>query len=89
MKKILFDLWNGNLCPWKNAHEWQRERDEIISFIENQNDSLSEQLKKHEMQALIKLNDNYTELRSLEREAAFVNGFSLAVKLLFEALNDT
>ena len=60
MKKILFDLWNGNLCPWKNAHEWQRERDEIITFIENQNDNLSERLQKLEVQALIKLNDNYT-----------------------------
>ena len=60
MKTVLFDLWNGNLCPLKNAHEWQRERDEIITFIENQNDNLSERLQKHEVQALIKLNDNYT-----------------------------
>ncbi|MBE6603963.1 MAG: hypothetical protein E7636_06585 [Ruminococcaceae bacterium] len=86
MRSILKDLWNGNLEPW--SEEWEREREarELVGLRERHKEALQKALDETGKEILSKYEDCYTELESLGCEEAFSKGFSLGVKLVAQAL---
>lgn len=86
MKDTLKDLWNGNLEPW--SEEWEREREarELVGLRERHKEALQKVLDEKGREILDKYEDCYTELESIGCEEAFGKGFSLGVKLVALAL---
>ncbi len=86
MKQTLFDLWNGNVHPWLEPSLHQKETKELSGYISDHINDLKSMLNAKGNENLQKLSDNYAELLGLECEAAFCKGFSLATKILLEAI---
>lgn len=85
---ILENLYYGN-----NAlHEYEVERgseyDVIAKLAIRHKQELSSSLTERKKALLEKIKDNYTELMSLGERNAFCRGFSLAVRLLTEAMSN-
>lgn len=84
----LENLYYGNIAP----HEYEVERggefDITAKLVIRHEQELSSTLTEQQKAMLEKIKDNHTELMSLGERDAFCRGFSLAVKLITEAMSD-
>ena len=85
MKPTLTELWNGNIHPISDADRLAENERELIGYIECHFQNLNSQLDEKGKETLKNLTECYDELLSHECEAAFIEGFSLAAKILTEA----
>ncbi len=84
MKKTLIDLWYGNLTPNTSNNIHASEITRLTDYVERHQQELKNKLDTNGVKNLEKLQQCYDELLLSECENAFVQGFSLAVKLLSE-----
>ncbi len=84
MKNTIIDLWYGNINP-KDTKADEKEK-EIIGFIERHYNNLNSLLNDNGKDVLERFTDCYDELILDECEKAFMQGFSLAVRLMVESL---
>ena len=83
----LENLYYGNIVP----HDYEVHRDseyyvtaqQVVRYEKELSATLTEQQKE----TLQKIKDNHTELLCLGERDAFCRGFSLAVKLITEAMS--
>ena len=87
MKSTLSDLWRGELHPIELKTENDEAEKELYAFVERHYNDLYKLLDEKGKLVLEKLKDCYTEISFYECEDSFVQGFSLAVKLMTEAMN--
>lgn len=84
----LENLYYGNIAP----HEYEVPRDSeyytTAQLVVRHENELSATLTEHQKAILEKIKDNYTELMNLGERDAFVRGFSLAVRLMIDAMSD-
>lgn len=84
----LENLYYGNIAP----HEYEVERgsgyDVSAKLVIRHEQELSATLTEQQKTILEIIKDNHTELMNLGERDAFVRGFSLAVKLITEAMSD-
>ena len=82
------NLYYGNIAP----HEYEVERgieyDITAKLVIRHEQELSATLTEQQKTILEKVKDNHTELMNLGERDAFVRGFSLAVRLMIEAMSD-
>ena len=82
----LENLYYGNIAP----HEYEvvrgSEYDITAKLVIHHEQELSATLTEHQNIILQKIKDNHTELMNLGERNAFVRGFSLAVRLMVEAM---
>lgn len=86
MKSIFEQLWNGNIKPYENSGRNDPEVEELAGFMIRNKNALDELLQEEQKKALdkyITCCDSYYYLLTVH---AFRDGFSLASKLLAEAL---
>lgn len=86
MYATIMDLWNGNIAPADNCGAHDPEANRLICVMEQNREKLCAGLtaaQKEVFQKYIDCSDDYL-LRMLE--LAFCDGFSLAARLLNEAL---
>lgn len=88
MKRTLEKLWNGNIAPWECCGTKDPEIENLIELIEKNKASLSNDLGQQQTATLQKYCDCYDEYSYLITVHAFCDGFSLACKLLTEALSE-
>ena len=83
----LENLYYGNIAP--HAYEVERgsEYDIIAKLVIRHEQELSATLTEQQKALLEKIKDNHTELMSLGERDAFCRGFSLAVRLMVEAMS--
>ncbi len=86
--ETLFNLWNGNLCPCNQKNDRFEETKKIVGYVDGHIKELNEQLDDKGKEILGKLDNCYVELQEIESEESFKKGFSLAIKILIEALNN-
>ena len=83
----LENLYYGNIAP----HEYEvgrgSEYDITAKLVIRHEQELSATLTEQQNTILQKIIDNYTELINLGERDAFCRGFSLAVKLMVEAMS--
>ena len=84
MKITITDLWNGNIDS--SYIKLDLNEKEIIDSMEKCYDDLNSQLNHGEKEALRMFTDCYDELIACECKNAFVQGFSIAVRLMVESL---
>ena len=86
MKETIFDLWYGNINPVESSGKITPEIKRIINESEESYEMLAEKLDEKEKELLEKHLDIYSSLHCEYTAKAFVDGFSLGVKILIEAL---
>ena len=83
----LENLYYGNIAP----HEYEvvrgSEYDITTKLVIHHEQELSAMLTERQNAILQKIKDNHTELMNLGERDAFVRGFSLAVRLMVEAMS--
>ena len=83
----LENLYYGNIAP----HEYEvvrgSEYDITAKLVIRHEQELSATLTEQQKETLQKIKDNHTELLCLGERDAFCRGFSLAVKLITEAMS--
>lgn len=88
MKSIFENLWNGNIVPNKECGKNDSELHQIAALIEKNGMALDDVLSEQQKQLLknyMTCHDEYYYLMCIH---AFRDGFSLACRLLTEALAD-
>ena len=82
----LENLYYGNIAP----HEYEvvrgREYDMTAKLVIRHEQELSATLTEQQKDTLKKLRDNQTELINLGERDSFIRGFSLALRLMVEAM---
>lgn len=86
MNTILSQLWNGNLCPVENSGKTDPEIQNLIILIERNGEKLNATLNDEEKNTFNNYIHCIEEYLSLSAEQAFSDGFSLASRILTEAL---
>ena len=84
----LENLYYGNIAPHEYEVEHGSEYDVTAKLVIRHEQELSATLKEQQKAILEKIKDNHTELMNLGERNAFVRGFSLAVRLMIDAMSD-
>ena len=85
-KQTLIELWNGNIAPSSDGLKTPQQT-ELLAYLDRHSKSISKKLDKEGLESFEKFKDCYDELYKIACEDAFVKGFSLASKMLSEALS--
>lgn len=83
----LENLYHGNIAPHEYEVERGSEYDVTAKLVIRHEQELSATLTEQQKAVLEKIKDNHTELMSLGERDAFCRGFSLAVRLMVEAMS--
>lgn len=83
----LENLYYGNIAPHEYEVERGSEYDVVAKLVIRHEQELSSTLTEQQKAILEKIKDNHTELMSLGERDAFCRGFSLAVRLMVEAMS--
>ena len=84
MKETIIELWDGNVI---NDHsDYKNEEKKILGYIEHHRTDILIKLGEKEKDSFKKYEDCFDELLDIECRNAFEKGFSLAAKLVAEAL---
>ena len=88
MKQTINDLWRGELCPVEEPGENDEKIKEVYAAIEKYYNILWNKLDDDGKALLDKLRSAHTSISYLENEDSYAQGFSLALKLMTEALSE-
>ncbi len=88
MKKMIVDLWNGNLEPIATCGRNNAEIKKVVRLIERNRDKLVDKLDEKQKVIFEKYDSCINEYLVLITEQAFSDGYSVGSKLLAEALID-
>ena len=87
MKQTLSDLWHGNINPISEKRETDDEKTKKLrGELEICYNILWSKLDSEGKQVLDKLRSSHNELSITDTEDSFIQGFSLAVKMMTESL---
>ena len=85
MKDTILKLWNGDICPaddFKVTEEYKELQQKLAMAEEKLLENAGEEVKKY----LEQFDDVLIKMGHIDENYAFYQGFSLGVKLVFEAL---
>ena len=85
----LENLYYGNIAPHKYEVVRGSEYDITAKLVIRHEQELSATLTEQQNVILQKIKDNQTELMNLGERDAFVRGFSLAVRLMVDAMSQS
>ena len=87
MLSTLTELWNGNIVPCAFCGAFDPENEELIALRTRNQADLEAGLSTSQKTVFQKYRDCVEEYEIRIKEKAFAEGFSLAAKLLIEALS--
>lgn len=88
MKPTIEDLWNGNIAAVRNCGVGDPEIENLVMLIERHREQLNKELGLRQKGIFEKYVDRIDEYVCLISKCAFCDGFSLAGKLITEALSE-
>ena len=89
MKETLSELWRGEIHPIEDKTEADEEEiRELNKKLEAYYTILWNKLDTDGKQVLDRLRTCHTEISLTETEISFIKGFSLAVKMMTEAISE-
>ena len=88
MKRTLENLWNGHIAPGQNSGVGDPEMERLGILLERNREMLEQVLTGEQKELLAKYTDNMEEFLYRQGVQAFSDGFSLASKLMVEALTE-
>ena len=84
----LENLYYGNIAPHEYVVVRGSEYDVTAKLVIRHEQELFTTLTEQQKAILEKIKDNHTELMNLGERDAFCRGFSLAVRLMIDAMSD-
>lgn len=87
MKQTLEALWNGDLAPGQTSGVNDPEMEHLTVLMDRNKARLEQELTESQKELFSKYTDCADEFTCLSAAQAFCDGFSLASKLLTEALS--
>ena len=87
MKRIIAELWNGNIAPIENFGKKNAEMEGVVRLLTQNEEKLASVLTESQQTIFQKYSCCVDEYASLVAEQAFHDGFCLASGLLIEALS--
>lgn len=88
MKRTIDELWNGNIASAEKCGVGDPEIEHLIMLIERHKEQLDKELGVQQKSIFEKYVDCTEEYVCLISKRAFCDGFSLAGKLITEALSE-
>ncbi len=88
MRKIIEDLYHGNICPSDQIIMAGSEYAEIMKTVLGAEEYLNGQLDKMGQKALEKLIDAYNDLLTISSRELFIQGFWLGMRLGVEVMEE-
>ena len=88
MRKILEDLYYGNITPCEQQMIPGSELKRAVDRIAKYENHLMEQLEETERETLTKLIRSQHEINSITATENFILGFRLGVRLMAECMDD-
>ena len=88
MKSILEELFYGNVCPHIDCRNSDKETRELMEYVANHHDALSEGLTDKQKEILEKFDDCYSELVGINERDIFIYAFKLGMKVAIEVLSE-
>ncbi|MBE6644665.1 MAG: hypothetical protein E7612_04705 [Ruminococcaceae bacterium] len=88
MKKIIDELWYGNISSEGAFRISTKEDKKLMREISSYYDKLSSELTNTQKELLKKFDDCYAELIALAENQSFNYGFRLGAKIVIEIYND-
>ena len=86
MKRILEELWYGNICPSDGCREATQETKELMRCITEHHDNLYATLSEKHKETLEKFDDCFAELTDINERDIFVYAFRLGAKWMLEVM---
>ena len=87
MKSILEELFYGNVCPHIDCRSSDKETRELMGYVANHHDALSEGLTDKQKEILEKFDDCYSELVGINERDIFIYAFKLGMRIAIEVLS--
>lgn len=87
MKKVLTELWYGNICPNIDCPKTTKEIKELMEYVATHHDSLEATLTDKQKEMLEKFDDCYTELTNINEREIFVYAFRLGARIAMEVMS--
>ena len=87
MKQTLEKLWNGSIAPWERSGVGDPEMKQLYHLLSQNREALEKELSQQQKQLLERYLVCWDEYSYLATVHAFCDGFSLASRLLTEALS--
>lgn len=88
MRKIIEELWYGNIDPSVKCRELSKETKELMGYVARHHDDLNASLTDDQKAILEKFDDCYAELTDINERKIFVYAFRLGAKLAIEVMTD-
>ncbi len=87
MRKILEELWYGNIFPDSVCREETKEVKRLMGYIANHHDNLEATLTDKQKEILEKFDDCYAELTDINEREIFVYAFRLGARIAIEVMS--
>ena len=88
MKKMIDELWYGNVSPQDDASNNTEEMKELMNYIARHQEELMATLTDEQKAIFEKFDGCWSEYSSKAEKAIFSYVFKLGAKLMFETLID-
>ena len=85
MRKILQDLWHGNLIPQEKFFKRGTSYDKALGALCKSEEILNRTLDGKGKEAYEKFCDYRNEIASYAEEESFINGFRLGARIIMES----
>lgn len=87
MKKLLEELWYGNICPSTAYRGDTKEADKLMEYLAGHHDNLWRTLTNEQKDIFKRFDDCYCELTSINERDIFIYAFRLGAKMATEVLS--
>ena len=89
MRKILEELWYGNVCPNNGCRELTKQGKTLMGNLADCHDNLHATLSDKQKELLEKFDDCYAELTDINEREIFVYAFRLGARIMIEIMKDS
>lgn len=87
MKKILGELWHGNIIHQEDCRNNTPEMKQLMDYMARHHDDLLKTLSDEQRDIFERFDDCWSEYASLAEEAIFVYAFRLGAQMTLDALH--
>ena len=85
MKKILEELWYGNIIPGERGMSAEEKR--LARYLADHHESLCEALNEEQRKALESFDECSSELSGIREREAFIYAFRLGARIAIEVMS--
>ena len=87
MRKLLEELWYGNIYPDSDCRDLKKETKELMKYIADHHDNLLSTLNDKQRELFEKFDDCYAELTNIHERDIFVYAFRLGGRIAIEVMS--